>query len=230
MMKKLIGYFFLSIPMLCFAQIEENTSVVSANYLEDQIYLGLHYNLLGDKPNDVFQRNFSYGLQVGVLRDIPLTTNGRVALGIGMGYAVNSYYSNIISTKANGIISYQVAEDDFDYNRSKFQTHSLELPLEFRWRNSTRNRYKFFRIYSGFKFNYNFSNLSKLVTDAGKTSFSNSDIEKFQYGLTLNVGYNTFNLHLYYALSDFMKENTVLDTGESLSLKPLRIGLIFYLL
>ncbi len=229
-MMKLIGYFFLSLPMLCFAQPEESTSDVSASYLEDQIYLGIHYNLLGDKPNDVFQRNFSYGLQVGVLRDLPLTANGRLALGMGLGYAVNSYYSNIITTKTNGVISYQFAEDDFEYNRSKFQTHSLELPLEFRWRNSTRNRYKFFRIYSGLKFNYNFSNLSKLVTDSGKTSFSNSDIEKLQYGLTLNVGYNTFNLHLYYALTDFMKDNTVVDTGESLSLKPLRIGLIFYLL
>lgn len=229
-MKKFLLSIFLVLPHLFFAQTDSASKAADSFFLEDQIYIGINYNLLGDKPSGVFQRNFSYGLHVGVIRDIPLNTNGRVALGIGLGYAVNSYYSNLIVTEVNGTNTYEIAPDNFDYNRSKLQTHSIEIPLEFRWRNATRNRYKFFRVYSGIKFDYNFSNRSKLVTDSGNTNFSNSDIEKFQYGLTLNVGYNTFNLHLYYALSDFMNKDVQLSNGENLGLRPLRIGLIFYLL
>lgn len=229
-MNRVIYFFLIFYPFLSFAQSSEVLSQKPTDYLEDQIYFGVNYNLLANKPNDAFQRNFSYGLQGGVIRDIPLTNNGRIALGVGLGYAVNSYYSNIISTNTNGNVVYTLAASDFDYNRSKFETHSLEIPIEFRWRNSTVTRYKFFRLYSGLKFNYNFSNRYKLVTDAGKNVFSNDDIKKFQYGLSLNVGYNTFNLHLYYSLSDLMEKDAVIINGEKLAIKPLRIGLIFYLL
>ncbi|NNJ39092.1 MAG: PorT family protein, partial [Flavobacteriaceae bacterium] len=58
----------------------------------------------------------------------------------------------------------------------------------------------------------------------------NRDTQNFRYGLMLNVGYNTFNIHIYYALNDFFEDTTVLDTGEALSLTPLSIGIIFYIL
>lgn len=218
------------VPCSLSAQFNDHTSVSDTKYLEDQLYIGIHYNLFSTKPDDVFQRNFSYGLQAGVIRDIPLTANGRVALGLGLGYAINSYYSNIIATNTEGVINYQLATSDTDFNRSKLETHSLQVPLELRWRNSTRNRYQFFRLYTGVKLDYNFSNRSKLVASEGKTSFNNTDIENFQYGLTLNLGYSGINVHVYYALNDLMRKGTALNTGEDLSLRPLRIGLIFYIL
>lgn len=229
-MNRFINYIFFLVPALIFAQFEEPSSVGKAKYFEDQIYIGINYNFLGNKPDDVFQRNFSYGLQGGLIRDIPISNSGRVALGVGIGYAVNSYYSNIISTKTDGIIIYELAANGFEYNRSKFETHGIEFPLEFRWRNSTATRYKFFRVYSGIKFDYNFSNRSKLVTDSGKIGFTNTDVNRFQYGLTLNVGYNTFNLHVYYSLTDFLEKGTQLTSGENFAIQPFRIGLIFYVL
>ena len=183
-----------------------------------------------NRPDGVVQRNFSYGLQGGIIRDLPLNVNRNFGLGIGIGYAVNSYYTNLISTADNGTVSYSVASSDFKFDRSKFEIHSIELPFELRWRNSTPTDYKFLRIYSGIKFGYNFSARSKLVTSDTRNGFANPDIEKFQYGLTFNLGYNTFNLHLYYSLSDFLKKDTVLDTGETIAMKPIRIGLIFYIL
>ncbi len=229
-MNRFINYIFLIVPALILAQFEESSAIGRTKYLEDQIYIGINYNFLGNKPNAVFQRNFSYGLQGGVIRDIPMNSSGRVGLGLGIGYAVNSYYSNIISTKTDGTIIYELAASGLDYNRSKFETHSIEFPVEFRWRNSTATRYKFFRVYSGIKFDYNFSNRSKLVTGSGKIGFTNTDVNRFQYGLTLNVGYNTFNLHVYYSLTDFLQRGTQLTTEENFEIQPFRIGLIFYML
>ncbi|MBU2997228.1 PorT family protein [Cellulophaga baltica] len=231
-MKQSLFLLVLILPFFLLAQQQEytNSKTVDSKYLEDQIYFGLNYNFMNDKPSDVTQRNFSYGLQLGVIRDIPLNRKRNFGIGIGLGYANNSYYSNLISTESNGIIQYTTDSDDIDLIRSKFETHSVEFPFQFRWRTSTPTDYKFFRVYTGFKLAYNFGYRSVLVTDDYREGFSNTDIEKVNYGLTFNFGYNTFNLHLYYALNSFLKEDAVLDTGESIEFKPLRLGLIFYLL
>ncbi|MEM1260385.1 MAG: PorT family protein, partial [Bacteroidota bacterium] len=52
-------------------------------YLEDQIYIGIGYNFLLDKPEDVIQRNLSYSLQLGLIKDIPLNQKRNFGLGIG---------------------------------------------------------------------------------------------------------------------------------------------------
>ncbi|WP_165749082.1 porin family protein [Cellulophaga sp. Z1A5H] len=224
----LIALFFL--PLLLSSQVDTESSSADANYLEDQFYLGVNYNFMLKKPDDVFKRNFSYGLQIGFIKDLPLNDSRTIALGLGLGYAVNSYYSNLIVTNENDVISYYAESDASLYNRSKFELHSIELPFELRWRNSSPTKYKFLRIYSGVKFAYNFSARSKLVTSTERLGFSNPDLERLQYGLTLNLGYNTFNLHLYYSLSDFLKKDTQLDTGEAIAINSLRVGLIFYIL
>jgi hypothetical protein len=223
-----IGLFLL--PLLVSSQVVPVNTTIDTDYLEDQFYLGVNYNFMLKMPDNVFKRNFSYGLQIGSIKDLPLNSSRTIAIGLGLGYAANSYYSNLIVSKENEVISYFAESDASLYNRSKFELHSIELPFEFRWRNSSPTTYKFFRIYSGIKFAYNFSARSKLVTSENSNGFSNSDLEKLQYGFTLNLGYNTFNLHLYYALSDFLKKDTQLDTGELIDIQTLRIGLIFYIL
>jgi hypothetical protein len=231
-MKLKLLYFVFIFPFLINGQQKKinNTESIDANYLEDQIYVGLSYNFMASKPSDVTQRNFSYGLQLGIIRDIPLNQKRNFGLGLGLGYAINSYYSNLISTKTDDVIEYTTDSDDIDLVRSKFETHSIEVPFEFRWRTSTPTNYNFFRVYAGFKIAYNFGTRSVLVTDDGREGFSNTDINKLQYGLTCNFGYNTFNLHVYYALNEFLKDGTSLDTGDSINFQPLRLGLIFYIL
>lgn len=197
-------------------------------YLEDQFYVGVGYNILFDTPDGVGQRNFSYNLQAGIIKDIPLNERRNFGIGLGLGYAANSYYTNMGATQGVDGIAYDILESS-DFNRSKFETHSIELPFEIRWRTSTASDYSFWRIYAGAKLGYVFSGRSKLVTDNGNNSFSNDDIEKFQYGLMLNFGYNTWNIHTYYSLKPFLSENAALN-DEALDFNVLRIGLIFYIL
>ncbi|NNC61396.1 MAG: PorT family protein [Flavobacteriaceae bacterium] len=200
------------------------------DYLEDQFYVGLTYNLILNKPESVNQQNLSYGLQMGFIKDLPLNTRRSMGLGIGLGYAVNSYYSNLqVSEIADGY-EYSLLNSNLNTKRNKVETHLIELPIEIRFRNSTPTEYKFWRFYAGAKLGYVVGARSKLVTTEYKDSFYVTDIENFRYGLTANFGYNTFNIHIYYALNNLFKDGLQLDSGEDLTFTPLRIGFIFYIL
>ncbi|WP_375323481.1 porin family protein [Flagellimonas sp. GZD32] len=211
------------------AQLEQDSIVLDNKYLEDQFYFGIGYNILANRPDDVVQRNLSYNLQAGFIKDIPFNKRRNFGIGLGFGYAVNSYYSNVVATEDNNEVIYQIMDQSM-YNRSKFELHSLEVPFELRWRTSTAEDYKFWRIYAGVKFGYVFSGTSKVVTDEGTYKFSNGDIEDLQYGLTFNFGYNTWNVHTYYGLNPLLKEGTLLDSGSAFDFHVLRVGLIFYIL
>jgi hypothetical protein len=208
-----------------FTQINRDT-INNQRYFEDQFYLGLSYNFVLNNPEGTNQRNLSYGLQGGIIKDIPLNRARTRAIGVGLGLALNSYYSNLVANKVGDEIVYSVQDT---INRSKLETHLLEFPLEFRWRNSTAEDYKFWRLYAGLKAAYIIGARSKFVSDNTKDGFYNTDLSRFQYGLTLSFGYNTFNFHAYYALSDLFDGNATVN-GEVLRYRPLRIGLIFYIL
>ncbi len=200
------------------------------NYLEDQFYVGLTYNFVLNKPEGVTQRSLSYGLMGGFIKDIPLNSRRNVAIGIGLGYAVNSYYTNLRASESETGYSYSILESNSSFKRNKLETHLIEMPLEFRWRNSTAATFKFWRIYTGLKLGYVVGSRSKLVTDNFKDSFYNTDSRNFRYGLMLNFGYNTFNIHAYYALNNLFEDGTLTQDGQNIEFTPLRIGLIFYIL
>ncbi|MBQ4913955.1 PorT family protein [Maribacter sp. MMG018] len=227
------GVFFILVLLFSFcaqAQLETSAdSLANDKYFEDQFYIGVSYNFVRHKPDDFKQRNLSYGLQAGLIKDIPLNKNSTRAIGIGMGLALNTYYSNLKVVEASDGFSYSIDSGSSDFKRSKLETHLVEFPLEFRWRNSTRQDYKFWRVYAGVKAAYVIGARSKLVTTEYRDGFFNTDVAKFQYGLTLNFGYNTFNVHAYYALSDLFDNAAQID-GNPIGFRPLRIGIIFYIL
>ncbi|MEX0291703.1 MAG: porin family protein [Flavobacteriaceae bacterium] len=221
----LLGLF--SLPF--YAQTGSTTQELS-KYLEDQLYIGMTYNFMLNKPDGVTQRNLSYGLQAGVIKDIPLNRNRNVALGIGLGYGVNSYYSNLRAVETTNGFQYNTIGSNVSVKRNKIETHLIEMPIEFRWRNSTPESYKFWRVYTGIKLGYIVGSRSKFVSDDEKSSFYNTDTENFQYGLVFNIGYNTFNIHAYYALNNLFEAGTTTVDGAEIGITPLRIGIIFYIL
>lgn len=222
--------FFFCLPIFSLQGQETLETSLEERYREDQFYLGISYNPLLNFPEGVSQNGLPYGLQGGFIRDIPLNRACTFALGVGLGYGFNSYYSNLRAIDTGDGIEYVILEDRDAYKRNKLETHLIEVPLEFRWRNSTRTTYKFWRVYGGLKFGYTVGSRSKYVGNDSVDSFSNPDTQNFTYGLTLNLGYNTFNLHLYYGLHTLFEEGVIGPEGQELNMVPLRIGLIFYIL
>ena len=208
-----------------------NYKPVDLKYLEDQFYIGVAYNAIVNKPDNVIQRNLSYNLQLGFIKDIPINLDRNFGFGLGVGYATNSHYCNIIAEEIQNTIRYRLSEDVDGLRRSKFETHAIEFPFEIRWRTSNAIDYKFWRIYTGIKAEYLFSRRSKFVSEdrSNNLSFRNEDISLWQYGLTLNFGYNTWNIHLNYSLNPLL-ENSPSINGEGIDKRILRVGLIFYIL
>lgn len=200
-------------------------------YREDQFYFGVTYNILGKRPKDLSQVGFSSGFHLGFIRDIPINKRRNIAIGIGLGYSTNSYNENLLINKDEfGVFSYTILEDGDTYSKNKYSTHLVEVPLEFRWRTSTATDYNFWRIYTGFKFGYMFSNTTKYEGDLGRIKFSNIDsFNKLQYGLSLSVGYNTWNIYAYYGLNPVFSNDVELN-GNNLDMNVVKVGLIFYIL
>ncbi len=211
--------------------LDTGAPLIDSEYLEDQFYVGFSFNLLLNQPEGVSQNNLiSYGIYLGFIKDLPINPKRTLALGIGLGYGVNSYYSNLRAIQNGEDFQYILLDEDDAYKRNKIETHLLELPVQFRWRNSTATDYSFWRIYTGFKLGYVVGSRSKFVTSDFKDSFYNTDTDNFRYGLTLNIGYNTINFHVYYGLNNLFEDNVPGPDGADLDMVPLRIGLIFYIL
>ncbi|MFC0603764.1 porin family protein [Winogradskyella pulchriflava] len=221
-----VGYFAVS-------QNEDSTdkSELYKNYREDQFYISVTYNLLANKPKDVNQNGFSSGIHFGFIRDMPINERRNVAIGLGVGLSSNSYNQNIAILEDGNDITYSVIdESEINVSKNKFTTYLIEVPIEFRWRTSTATEYNFWRIYPGFKMGYLFYNSTKFKSDAGDEKLSNlDDFNKLQYGLTLSVGYGTWNFHVYYGLNSIFDSNAKLD-GTSIDAKSFKLGLMFYIL
>ena len=221
---------------VCFAQegeIEQDSLVqeVDTKYREDQFYLAVTYNLLGNKPDQVSQSGFSSGFHLGFIRDFPVNKRRNIAFGVGLGLSSNSFNQNFLITKdETGNLEYLVLDkSDINYSKNKFTTYMVEVPLQLRWRTSTAESYKFWRIYTGVNIGYLLYNSSKFRGDLGTIKNSKIDsFNDFQYGLTMSAGYNTWNIYFYYGLNSIFNNATV--NNQPIDMNALKVGLIFYIL
>ncbi len=214
------------------ARVEVDTSFSDPKYREDQFYLSITYNLLGNKANQISQTGFSSGFHAGYIRDMPINPRRNIAIGVGIGLSANSYNQNMkISEVSDNDISYNIiSENDTPYTKNKFSTYVLEFPIEFRWRTSTEKVYDFWRVYGGLKFGYIFYNSAKYRGRPNDEFVSNiKDFNNLQYGLSLGAGYDTINVYLYYGLNSIFDSNAQLD-GATVDINAIKIGLIFYIL
>ncbi|XCF06320.1 porin family protein [Tamlana crocina] len=210
---------------------DHSVKEIDSLYKEDHFYVGVTYNVLVNKPSGIKQSGFSLGFHLGFIKDMPINKSRTWAIGIGLGYSANSFNENLLVSKSNsGEFNYNVIEDKGTYNKNKFASHLVELPIEFRWRTSTPADYNFWRIYTGFKLGYSFVNTNKHKGDLGDFKYNdNPDFNNLQYGLTLSAGYNTWNLHLYYALNPIFNNNAQIN-GNTIDMSAIKIGLMFYIL
>ena len=223
MKKFLLFIVFISVLNLSAQQVNDSIDV---NYLEDQLYISMTYNLLTSKPSGISQNGFSGGFSLGFVKDIPLNEKRDFGIGIGVGYAFNAYIQNLKISELNNSTVFSVEED---YTTNRLSTHSIEVPFKLRFRNSTPSKYKFWRVYAGMKFSYLFTTKTKFK-NAGEsiTTTNNSAIEKFQYGLTLAAGYEVWNLYMYYGLNPLFKDSYL--ENEKINMKDFHVGLKLYIM
>ncbi|MCA0131016.1 porin family protein [Winogradskyella alexanderae] len=229
-MKYLILLYALIYWGIGMAQSIDNSELYK-NYREDQFYASVTYNLLNSKPDGLSQSGFSTGFHIGFIRDMPINSDRDFAVGLGIGFSSNSYNQNLGITEEGKEIRFDILnENELNVSKNKFSTYLIEVPLELRWRTSTATDYNFWRIYTGFKLGYMIYNSTKLTSNIEDVKLYNIDaFNRFQYGLTLSVGYGTWNFHAYYGLNSIFNENARLDS-DTLDMGIVRLGLMFYIL
>lgn len=228
-------YFFLFLTVTSFfiteaQEIEEASQVVDSLYREDQFYIGVSFNLLGDKPSNVVQNGFSGSLQAGFIRDMPINKNRTRAIGIGVGIAGDTFNQNLFISEDEDGVLYDVIPSDINEDINRFTYYSIEMPIEYRWRTSTPSSYSFWRIHAGVRLGYIYSFNATFEND-GETIVVRDfpELNTFQYGLTLSFGYGAFNFQGYYGLNTLFNDDAIIR-NESLDLQVLRLGLQFFFL
>lgn len=225
-MKKVIVVFAIFSATFSFAQ--KDSLALGEHYADDQLYFLMSYNQLFNQPNTVKASGFSYSLSTGFIKDIILNNSGSFSLGLGVGYSYDFFNHGLKVSRSNGQTSFEI---DNALISNKLLSHNIEFPLEFRWRNSTAQKYSFWRIYAGLKASYNFANTFRFDDGTNISTFKNiPEFTNWQLGLTLSVGYDAFTAQMYYGLNSIFSDAKISGTNEDINTKILKVGLIIYLL
>lgn len=233
-MRIIFSFFLILSVSAVFSQevvsIQESAKTkVDSLYREDQFYFGFTYNTLQQKPAGVSQSKFSAGISAGFLRDMPVNKKRTNAIATGLGFTYNNYIQNLSVLGTGEQPVYAVIDGATVYSKNRFNQLLVDLPIEFRWRTSTYESYKFWRIYGGVKFSYVLYNKSLYIDDQGKLAITNNkDLNKLLYGLYLSTGYNTINVYAYYGLNSIFKTAKIEE--EKIDMRSLNVGVIFYIL
>lgn len=199
-------------------------------YREDQFYMTISYNLLSRTPNGVSVSKFSPGFKVGFLRDLPLNQRRNVAIAPGVGLSYTNYNNNLFIFKVDGNPVYSTNSIARSYKRNKMEQVFIDVPIEFRWRTSTADSHRFWRIYSGLQFSYLVHSKSLYTDEVSSITVSNNpDLNNFAAGVYLTAGYNTWNFYGYYGLTSIFSSGAEVN-DERVGMNALHFGLMFYIL
>jgi hypothetical protein len=234
-MKKSLLFVFCMIQLALFAQEQELELPYpmiqrDSLYREDQFYIGMTYNLINNSPSGFSQDKFSTGFSAGVLRDFPINANRTLAIAPGLGFSYQNYHQNLFINGTAAAPIYSIIPQGTYYSKNKIEEYLLDLPIEFRWRTSTPESHKFWRIYSGVKMSYVLASRSQYTDGQSNVIIKNNpDFNKVQLGIYLAMGYNTWNFYGYYGLTPLLSKSATIQ-DQSIGLRAIHLGLQFYIL
>ncbi|WP_333875661.1 porin family protein [Flavobacterium sp.] len=212
--------------------VEKDFDAPDSLYREDQFYLNITYNTLQKGPDGLRQNKLSPGLAFGFLRDMPLNKKRTVAVAAGLGYSLAIYNHNLGIIPVNNQSTYQIFDSEvITFSKNKLSLHYVDVPIEFRWRNSTPESHKFWRVYTGFKLSYLFSNQYKSETSQGNFNQNNlEDLNRIHYGVYVTAGWNTWNIYAYYGLNSLFDASAETNANEKVNMNTANFGIMFYIL
>ena len=154
--------------------------------------INFYYNSLKNGVEEFKENKFSSSINFGFIRDIPLNKSGKFALGIGLGLGFNSYNNNLKINQINNNLNFEFLENQREYDKNKFLSSEIQIPLEIRLRNSSINTYKFWRFYAGIKYSRLLSSKYKFDSENIKYQIDDIQLNPEKIGLTINSGFNAW--------------------------------------
>ena len=215
MFRKLYLFYFLFFANYTISQVSNPDF-----YREDQFYFSIYYNSIKNGVDELKENKFSSSLNFGFIRDFPLNKSGKFSLGLGAGLGINSLNNNL--RLDDNILSFNANTQEIQKN--KYNYTEIQFPLEIRLRNSTIDKYRFWRLYAGLKYSRILSSKFKFENSSQNYTQKSTPINQDQLGVTLNVGFNTWNLGIYKSVRPFFSNPDLPD------FKLFKLGLVFYIL
>lgn len=224
--------FIMFIYSICLFSQEVTTElkIDDPKYREDQFYVGITYNFLENKPLGMSQQGLSGGVHFGFIRDFPINKMRNVGFGVGFGYSNNSYNHNLFIKEDSGVVTYERLDNGVvEYSKNKLNIHVFEVPLQFRWRTSTSESFRFWRVYTGVKIGYVFNSIVKYKGGLGDFKQNNSPhLNRLKTTADISFGWNTWNFYVSYALNNLFSDKAMYN-GEPIDINEIKFGLRFYL-
>jgi len=228
---KILLLFLFSAASALAQNVETDFDAPDSLFREDQFYFNITYNTLQKVPDGLQQTKFSPGFSVGFLRDMPINASRTFAVAAGLGYSLSVYNQNLGIFESNNTTTYEILNaEGVSVSKDKLSLHYVDLPVEFRWRNATPDNHRFWRVHLGVKLSYLVANQYNLVSTAGNLTNTNlNDLSKFNYGLYLSTGWNTWNIYAYYGFNPIFTSDAKID-GQTIDMNTAKFGLMFYIL
>ena len=213
-LKLLITFSFFNI---LYSQEKENLK-----YKEDQIYFNFNFDFKFKSIKGYQQNGFSRSFNLGLLRDISLNKKGNKAIALGLGYGYTRLVNNL---DIGQDLYFNIDGDSALRNRLSF--HSIQFPIELRLRTSTHENFEFWRLYFGYRLNYNFS--TKYKPFFGRKNLLKNYVSEFSHHLSLSIGFNTWNIRFETGLSPIIKILTNSNKNKD-NFFISSVSLVFYIL
>jgi len=233
-MKQYVFSLFLLCTSICLAQdnlLDEHFKEVDSLYREDQFYIGLGINILGDMPEDMRQSGLSGGFYLGYIRDMPVNMRRNLSIGVGLGLAIDTYSQNLFigETEDNNTI-FEVIDDDIDYSTNRFSTQVIEVPIHMRWRTSSiGDTSSFWRIYAGVNVGYMYYFRSTFEQENNRVRQTKLDeLNRLRWNLHFSFGKSKINFFANYSLNPLFDGVDVKNAPVNVTV--FKAGVIFYIL
>jgi hypothetical protein len=161
---------------------------------------------------------------------MPINKRRNLSLGLGLGFNLNTFGQTLQIRREAGDDRFEPIDPDVNYDSNRFTTNLIEVPFEFRWRSSDIDKLSFWRIYLGVNFGYVLTSKSVFKSPDESYSFRSIDaINDFRTSAKLTFGYGAVNFFADFSLIPVF-EGQVSSTGEEVSIRPIKVGLVFFFL
>lgn len=216
----------LAIVLFCLsakAQSDSTRIIPIKDRYDDKFIIELTNDMWLDLPSGVEVRTPSIGFKGYFFTDYTFGRTSNVSFAWGFGVSADNVHSNaefVQEEFEDGTTGDQILtpfDEDYEYDKNKFTTTYLELPLELRFIAKGRNA---FRFAVGFRVGYLLTDKQKIIDTRGKRKLYDFDkVTTFRYGLNARIGIGKVAVTGFYSLTPLIEE------GEGTQVIPVSIGI-----
>ena len=224
----LVGFLLLGITAVL-AQSDDDEKVIIRIYdrYDDKLVFEITNDMWLDMPDGVKLRGFSPGFKGYFFTDYTFGRESNISFAWGFGISADNVHSNAVLVQVefpDGTLGDQTLTpfpEGYEYEKNKFVTTYLELPIELRFITKGRSPFKFA---AGFRLGYLLSDHQKIIDTDGKRKYYDfNDVTTWRYGVSARIGVGKVQLSGFYSLVPLIEgsDNTI-PISVGIALTPFR--------